>query len=116
MKKVYFLSTCSTCKDIMKLWDLSEVEKINLKKQPLTELDLNELYTISKSYELLFNKRAILFRDKKKEFVEIVEKNYRDMIISHYSFLKRPILLINGKLFIGNSKEVVSAASIELKK
>ena len=43
MKKVYFLSTCSTCKDIMKLWDLSEVEKINLKKQPLTELDLNEL-------------------------------------------------------------------------
>ena len=60
MKKVYFLSTCSTCKDIMKLWDLSEVEKINLKKQPLTELDLNELYSISKSYELLFNKRALL--------------------------------------------------------
>ena len=48
--------------------------------------------------------------------VEIVEKNYRDIIISHYSFLKRPILLINGKLFIGNSNEVVCAASIELKK
>ena len=88
---------------------------IDLKKHPLKESDLDELFNISKSYESLFNKRAILFREMKKEFKKINEEDFKKMLLSHYSFLKRPVLLISGKLFIGNSKETVNEAALEIK-
>ena len=114
--KIYFISTCTTCKNIIKTWNISEsIKKIDLKKHPLKESDLEELFNISKSYESLFNKRAILFRQMKKNFKKINEKDYKKMLLSHYSFLKRPVLLINGKLFIGNSKETVKEAALEIK-
>jgi hypothetical protein len=31
--------------------------------------------------------------------------------LTHYSFLKRPVLKIGNKLFIGNTKKVVNNAS-----
>ena len=66
MKKIYFISTCTTCKNIIKTWNISEsIKKIDLKKHSLKESDLEELFNISKSYESLFNKRAVLFRVKK---------------------------------------------------
>jgi arsenate reductase (glutaredoxin) len=37
-------------------------------------------------------------------------------MLKHYSFLKRPILIIEKRLFIGNSKETVLKAKIELDK
>ena len=41
MKKIYFLSTCSTCKKILKNWDISDsIKKIDLKKTPISALDL----------------------------------------------------------------------------
>ena len=64
----------------------------------------------------MFNKRAIMFRDVKKKITIFKENDYKKLILSHYSFLKRPVLLINKKLFIGNSKETVSQAVLELKK
>ena len=89
--------------------------KIDLKKHPLKESDLEELFNVSKSYESLFNKRAVLFREIKKNLKKINEKNYKKMLLSHYSFLKRPVLLMNGKLFIGNFKETVKQAELEIK-
>ena len=116
MKKIYFISTCTTCMNIIKTWNISEsIKKIDLKKYPLKESDLEELFNISKSYESLFNKRAILFREMKKKLKKINEKDYKKMLLSHYSFLKRPVLLINEKLFIGNSKEIVNKAALEIK-
>lgn len=116
MKKIYFLSTCKTCKNIIKTWNINEdIKMIDLKKHPLKESDLDELFNISKSYESLFNKRAILFREMKKEFKKINEEDFKKMLLSHYSFLKRPVLLISGKLFIGSSKETVNEAALEIK-
>ena len=112
MNKVYFLSTCSTCKRILKGWELGgNVIKIDIKSNPLNENDLDELYNICKSYEELFNKRAILFRDRKNNIKSVREKDYKNMLLTHYSFLKRPILKIGNKLFIGNTKKIVNNAS-----
>jgi len=116
MKKIYFLSTCSTCKKILKNWDISDsIKKIDLKKTPISALDLKELYSLSNSYEALFNKRAVLFREKKKHLEIITEKEYKEMLLAHYSFLKRPVLIINEKLFVGNSKETLNKAALEIK-
>ena len=116
MKKIYFLSTCTTCKNIIKTWNINNsIKKIDLKKHPINESELQELFDFSKSYESLFNKRAVLFREMKKKFNNVSEKDYKKLLLSHYSFLKRPVLLINGKLFIGNSKETVNQAALEIK-
>ena len=116
MNKIYFLSTCSTCKDIIKKWNINGcIKKIDIKKTPLTLLDLMELYAFTNSYEELFNKRAVLFREKKKILKKINEEDYKEMLLTHYSFLKRPVLLINGKIFVGNSKETVGKAALEMK-
>jgi arsenate reductase len=116
MKKIFFLSTCSTCKNIIKKWNTNDgIKKIDIKKTPLTSLDLMELYAFTNSYEELFNKRAVLFRVKKKTFKKIKEEDYKEMLLTHYSFLKRPVLLINGKIFVGNSKETVDKAALEMK-
>ena len=117
MIKVYFLSSYSTCKSILKTWNLRDgLTTIDIKTAPLDEKDLKELYSISNNYEVLFNKRAIMFRDVKKKITIFKENDYKKLLLSHYSFLKRPVLLITKKLFVGNSKETVTQAILELKK
>ena len=117
MKKVFYLSSCSSCKKILKFWQLkSSINIVNIKKDPISKKDLESIYKIANSYEVLFNKRAQLFRKIKKESKKISEKDYKDLILAHYSFLKRPLLVIEEKLFMGNSKETVIDAKIELDK
>ena len=117
MKKIYYLSTCSTCKTIINTWNLNDsIKLVDVKKTPISSKDLEYIYSITKSYEELFNKRALLFRGIKKEVKNITEELYKELILKHYSFLKRPILIIKKKLFIGNSKETVLKAKLELAK
>ena len=117
MNKIYYLSTCSNCKKIINSWKLNKsIKLIDVKKNPINSKGLEEVYLISKNYEDIFNKRALLFREVKKETKNITENTYKELILNHYSFLKRPILIIGNKLFIGNSKETVLKAKIELEK
>ena len=117
MNKLYYLSTCYTCKKIINSWKLNKsIKLIDVKKNPINSKGLEEVYLISKNYEDIFNKRALLFREVKKETKNITENTYKELILNHYSFLKRPILIIGNKLFIGNSKETVLKAKIELEK
>ena len=41
---------------------------------------------------------------------ELSEQDYKDLILDHYTFLKRPVIIYNDKIFIGNSKKTVAAA------
>lgn len=38
------------------------------------------------------------------------EKDFKHYILHHYTFLKRPVIIIENQIFIGNSKTVVNAA------
>ena len=117
MKKLYYLSTCDTCKKIINIWSPNnELSLIDLKKNPINQKQLKELYGLSKSYESLFNKRAQLFREFKKKNPFPTEADYKKLILEHYTFLKRPILLINDKLVIGNSKKSINEGIYEIKK
>ena len=117
MKKLYYLSTCDTCKKIINIWSPSdELSLIDLKKNPINQKQLKELYELSKSYESLFNKRALLYREFKKKNPVPTESDYKKLILEHYTFLKRPILLINDKLVIGNSKKSINEGFSEIEK
>lgn len=106
-KVVYYLSTCDTCKKIMAQLELGDFDKIDIKNNPLTEPQLLELYVITESYEELFNKRAIKFRQEGLNKKELSENDYKNLLLKEYTFLKRPVFLINGELYIGNAKKNV---------
>ena len=63
MKKIYYLSTCDTCKRILKELNLPDsFVKHEIKNKPLTLADIEELYQFTYSYEALINKRSRLFQ------------------------------------------------------
>lgn len=82
----------------------------DIKESPITVSQLEDMYELSKSYEALFSKRAKLYKemDLKNQILE--ETDYKNYILEHYTFLSRPVLIYNSKIFIGNSKKNVAAA------
>ena len=56
------------------------------------------------SYQALFSKRAIKYRTLQLKDKTLSEQDYKDLILSEDTFLKRPVFIINNKIFIGNSK------------
>lgn len=105
MNKIYYLSTCDTCKRLMKEWQLDDtIEKIDLKRHPLNESELESLYQQSGSYELLFNKRARLLREKGLKSKDLKEDDFKALLLEHYSYLARPVVLLDQHIFSGNSK------------
>jgi len=107
MKKVYFLQTCDTCRRILKEVNLDGFERQEIKTSPVTVSQLEEMYALSQSYEALFNKRAKKYKamDLKNEVVS--EQDYRQFILDEYTFLKRPVFMVDSAIFIGNSKKEI---------
>lgn len=111
MRKIYHLSTCTTCQRILKeLEPLDGVGLQDIKTESITPAQLEEMHKLSSSYEALFSRRAMLFRQRNLGEKNLTENDYRDLILDHYTFLKRPVILIDDQIFIGNSKKVVEAA------
>jgi len=111
MKKIYHLGSCSTCKRILKeLEPLDGVELQEIKSEPITPEQLEQMEALSGNYESLFSRRAMLFRQKGLHEKELSEKDYKDLILEHYTFLKRPVIIVEDQIFVGNSKKIVEAA------
>ncbi len=116
MKKIYQLNTCNTCQKILKEWKApKDFEIINIKEQNITAADLDFASKRAGSYEALFSRRAIKFRSEGWNKKNLTEKDYRKLILSEYTFLKRPVMINGDQVFAGNSKAVVDAAKKSLK-
>ena len=89
---------------------------IDIKNEPLTKNDINELYSLTGSYEALINKRARMFKEKGIDTNRLKEDDFKDLLSEHYTFLKRPILLLDKVLFVGNSKQTIANAKSFLMK
>lgn len=107
MKKVYFLKTCDTCKRILNDLNLDGFEQREIKSQPINTNELAEMYALSKSYEGLFNKRARLYKSLDLKNKSLSEEDYKNYLLEEYTFLKRPVFIIDDEIFIGNSKKEV---------
>jgi arsenate reductase-like glutaredoxin family protein len=111
MKKIYYLSSCDTCKRILnELKPLDNFEIQDIKTDPITSEQLNEMRNLAGNYEALFSKRARLYGERNLKELQLEEKDYEALILEHYTFLKRPVILVNNQIFIGNSKKVVASA------
>jgi arsenate reductase len=107
MKKVYFLQTCDTCRRILKEVNTDGFERQEIKANNITANQLEEMYTLSGSYEALFNKRAKLYKSMDLKNQVLSEADYRQFLLDEYTFLKRPVFIVDKEIFIGNSKKVI---------
>lgn len=111
MQKVYYLSTCDTCKRVMDEIEIpSSFIKQDIKVQGITAEELEELFNFTDSYEELFSRRAKLYQERNLKNAKLLEEDYRNLILEHYTFLKRPVIVNNDKIFIGSSPKTVAAA------
>ena len=117
MKKIYHLSSCTTCKRILKQWNPGKnVVLQDIKTEKITHSQLDEMAEKAGSYEALFSRIAIKYRTLGLNTKKITEKDYRKYILDEYTFLKRPVLIIDSDIFIGNSPKNVAAGEEALKK
>lgn len=111
MKKVYHLSTCSTCQRILKEWNLGgDFELQDIKTQPITPGQIDQMIKLAESAENLFSRRAMKYKSMGLGDKNLSEKDYRQLILDEYTFLKRPVLIVGDQIFIGNSKKTVELA------
>lgn len=111
MRKIYHLGSCSTCQRILKeLEPLDGVVLQEIKSESITANQVDEMAALAGSYESLFSRRAMLFRQRGLHEQQLGEEDYKKLILDHYTFLKRPVVLVDDQIFVGNSKKTVEAA------
>ena len=113
---MYCLSTCSTCAAIIKETQVNKkgFELQDIKTEKITAAQLDEMKKMAGSYEALFSRRALKYKSLGLKDKALTEKDFRNYILEEYTFLKRPVTIINNKIFIGSEKKAVEALKNEL--
>ena len=115
MNKIYYLSSCDICRKIIKSLPENNLVFQDIKQDPITEEQLEEMHKLSGSYEALFSKKAQLYKSMGLKDQSLTEADFKKYILEHYTFLSRPVFIIDGKIYIGNSQknvaEVINALS-----
>jgi len=115
MKKIYHLSTCDTCKRILKeLQPLDSFELQDIKTKAITAEQLETMQKLAGSYEALFSRRARLYKERELGNKNLDETDFKALILEHYTFLKRPVILMEDQIFIGNAKKNISEAKLAI--
>lgn len=116
MVKVYHLATCSTNKRILSELNIQDSKAVfqEIKTEPITEEQIDEMKTLSGSYESLFSRTAMKYRAMGLGEKELLEADYRQLILDEYTFLKRPVIIVDAEIFIGNAPKIVAAAKAAL--
>ncbi|MEZ4798515.1 MAG: ArsC/Spx/MgsR family protein [Flavobacteriales bacterium] len=117
MKKIYYLKTCSTCQKILDDFGskAKPYELQDIKTESITPKQLDEMHKLAGSYEALFSKRALKYREWGLNEKELSEDEMRKYILEEYTFLKRPVVINDAQIFIGNAPKVVAAAKSSMK-
>lgn len=106
MKTIFYLNTCSTCTRILEdmkpddTWTLREI-----KTEPVTETELEEMHALSHSYEALFSKRSTQIKSRGIDVKSLKEEDFKTLLLEHYTFLKRPVFISDEEIFIGSDKK-----------
>ena len=109
MKKIYYLKTCDTCKRIIRSFPIEGFQFQEIKTEPITGQQLVELRDMAGSYEALFSRRAKKYKEMGLKDVQLNEEDYKQYILSDYTFLQRPVIVADGSIFIGSGKKNLAA-------
>lgn len=109
MKKVFYLKTCDTCLKILKKFNLKDWELREIKINPITEEEVEQMHKLAGSYEAFFSKKSNQIKLRELDPKKLTEEDYKELILDHYTFLKRPVFMTDNEIFIGNDKKNLEA-------
>lgn len=115
MNKVYYLASCDTCRKIIKsLPKDNNLAFHDIKQNPISDDELEAMRLLSGSYEALFSKKAQLYKSLDLKNKSLNEDDYKKYLFEHYTFLSRPVFIINSKIFIGHTQQNILQVMIAL--
>lgn len=80
-----------------------------IKSEAISETEADEMARLAGSYEALFSRRAMKYKALGLKDKTLSEIDYKNYIVEEYTFLKRPVLLSEDAVFVGNAKKTVEA-------
>lgn len=87
----------------------------DIKFDKITSTQLDQMKKMAGSYEALFSRRALKYKELGLKDKNLRESDYRDYILQEYTFLKRPVVIVNNQIFAGSEKKTVMALKKALK-
>ncbi|GEP49921.1 arsenate reductase [Flavobacterium noncentrifugens] len=109
MNTIYYLASCDTCRKIIKSLPKGNALKFHdIKQDSITVAELEEMHRLSGSYEALFSRKAQLYKSMDLKNKALTEDDYKKYILEHYTFLSRPVFIIDDKIYIGNSQKNIN--------
>ncbi len=108
---MYHLGNCTTCQAIIKetAVDKKGFQLQDIKFQKITPAQIDEMKKMIGSYEALFSRRALKYKALGLKDKQLEEKDYRKFILDEYTFLKRPVVIIEEEIFVGSEKKNIEA-------
>lgn len=110
MRKIYHLGNCTTCQAMIKETEIDKkkMETQEIKTEKITAAQLDEMKNMAGTYESLFSRRALKYKELGLKDKKLTEKDYRKFILEEYTFLKRPVVIIDDEIFIGSEKKTLA--------
>ena len=84
-----------------------DFEKQDIKTDLITPAQLKEMKEMAGSYEALFSRRAIKYKEMNLKDQELTENDFKRLILQEYTFLKRPVIIVGDKIFVGNEEKTI---------
>lgn len=109
---MYHLGHCTTCQAIIKETGIDKKPGVvfqNIREEKITPAQLDEMKKLAGSYEALFSRRALKYKELGLKDKKLEEKDYKNYILQEDTFLKRPVTILGDKIFVGNEKKTVIA-------
>jgi arsenate reductase len=101
---LYWLPNCSTCKKAdayLKDNNQQVVEYRDVKAQPLSGSEIKSLAKLVGGIDNLFSRRSRKYRELGLHECELGEDEMLDLMASEYTFIKRPVLVDDGRAIAG---------------
>ncbi len=115
MRTVFYLKNCNTSKRVIKEVGIdSSFEIRDIKENKLTPEELDFLAEMAGSYQALFSKKARKYREYNLHLENLTEDDYKKYLLEDYTFLKRPTVVIEDRIFLGSHKNTVKQLAYHL--
>ncbi len=100
----YWLPNCTTCQKARRRLERHRVSVTkfrDIEEEPLLRKEIEELAKMLNGAGELFSRRTVKYREMKLSERQLSEDEMIDLMATDYTFLKRPILVVNGKATAG---------------
>ncbi len=85
----------------------------DIKTEKITAGQLDEMKDLNGTFESLFSRIARKYKELDPK--PSSESEYKKLILEEYTFLKRPVIIVGKKIFVGNTKAVIEEAKKSIK-